>query len=140
MVAILVVLTITVLLLVYCSLQLVQAKRARKRAVSPRGHNGAPLAAIPFSPPQGLFFHPAHAWAQVEPTGDVKVGLDALVGYLLGSIDRGELPPRGQGVREGDSIATLRRGSRELRLAAPVDGEVVDVNRELAPDGHFIRI
>lgn len=139
MVAILVVLTITVLLLTDWSLQLVQAKRAKSRAAARNPHNGAPLASNPFTPPQGLFFHPSHSWAHVEPDGDVKVGLDGLVGFLLGTIDRVELPVPGQRVVEGESIAALRQGDRELKLSSPVEGEVVVVNRELMPDGHFIR-
>ncbi|MBI2842287.1 MAG: hypothetical protein HYX78_02695 [Armatimonadetes bacterium] len=138
MVAILVVLTITMCLLVDWSVQLIQARRARNRALAaPR--NGPVFASNPFAVPRGLFFHPAHSWAQVEPTGDVRVGLDGLVGFLLGSIDRIQLPDPGQEIKAGDSIALLRQGSRELRLASPVDGRVVDINRELAPDGHFIR-
>jgi len=139
MVAILVVLTITVCLLVDWCLQLYQAKHARKRALTVGARSRPPLASNPFTPPQGLFFHPAHSWAQVEPTGGVRVGLDGLVSFLLGSIDRVELPTPGQEVKEGDSIAKLCQGSREIRLAAPVDGEVVEVNQELSPDGHFIQ-
>lgn len=139
MVAILVVLTITVLLLIDWSVQLIQAKRARKRAAAGNPHNGIPPASNPFNPPQGLFFHPSHSWAHVEPNGDVKVGLDGLVGFLLGSINHVDLPAPGQKVREGDSVAVLRQGSRELRLLAPVEGEIVAINDELLPDGHFIR-
>jgi glycine cleavage system H protein len=139
MVAILVVLTVTILLLVDWSLQLIQARCAMKRALSGGGRNGAPLASNPFTPPQGLFFHPSHAWAQVEPTGNVKVGLDGLVGFLVGNIDRVELPSPGQAIKEGDSLARLLQGSRELRVTAPFDGEVVDINDELMPDGRFIQ-
>ena len=138
MVAILVVITIIVLLLVDWCLQLVQARRARLRA-NAGGRTGIPMPCNPFSPPRGLFFHPAHSWAQVEPTGALKVGLDGLVGFLLGDIDRVELPNPGQQVKAGESIAKLRQGGRELILSAPVDGRVLDVNRELTPDGHFLR-
>lgn len=139
MVAILVVLTITICLLVDSSLQLVQARRARTRALGTGARSGPTFASNPFTVPQGLFFHPNHLWAQVEPSGDFKVGLDGLVGFLLGAIDRVLLPTPGQQVKEGDEIALLRQGGRELRLTAPVEGEVVEVNRELSPDGHFIR-
>ena len=53
-------------------------------------------------------------------------------------MDRVELPSPGQHVCAGENLASLLQGSRELRLVAPVDGTVVQVNRELAPDGLFI--
>ena len=139
MVAILAVLTITVCLLVDWCVQVVQAKRARDRALS-YGEWELPASATnPFSPPHGLFFHPSHSWAHVEPNGDVRIGLDGLIGFLLGDIDHVDLPAPGQEVTEGKEIAVLKQGDRELSITAPVNGRIVGVNRELIPDGHFIR-
>ncbi|MCL5102646.1 MAG: hypothetical protein M1133_00835 [Armatimonadetes bacterium] len=138
MVAVLAVLTITILILVDWSLQLVQARCAQRRASNQHSQPWSQRVLDPFNPPMGIFFHPGHSWALVEPSGCIRVGLDGLVGFLLGYVDRVQLPSPGQHVREGESIACLLQGSRELRLVAPVDGTVVQVNRELAPDGLFI--
>ncbi len=139
MVAILVVLTITVCLLVDWSLQLVQAKRARSRAMLAGAGNGKNGTTNPFSPPEGLFFSPGHSWAHLEPTGEVKIGLDGLISFLLGNIEQVELPAPGQDVKEGDRLVYLRTGNRELHVHSPVAGRVTQVNRELVPDGHFIQ-
>lgn len=138
MVAILAVLTITVFILVDWVVQLFQAARARRQIVADSGKLWSQRMEDPLDVPMGVFFHPGHSWALVKPSGSVRVGLDGLIGFLLGRVDGVELPVLGQRVREGESIAGFFQGSRELRVAAPIDGTVVAVNRDLKPDGSFI--
>lgn len=135
MVAVLCVLTITILILVDWILQLVWGWRARRLSLTPASHFRGREMSESLDPPGGLFFHPAHSWALVEPSGCIRVGLDGLVGFLLGHVDRVQLPAPGQKVREGEGIARLLQGDRELQLTAPVDGTVVQVNQELLQDG-----
>jgi glycine cleavage system H protein len=138
MVAILVVLTITVCLLVDWILQLVQAKREKRRSGGAKSEATSTLS-NPFAAPNDVFFHPGHAWVRNARKGRAKVGIDGLIGFLIGEITRVELPSAGTEVREGDIIALLRQGQRDLVLRCPINGRIVEVNRNLFPDGRLIR-
>lgn len=142
MVAVLAVLTITVCILVDWALQLIRARRARSRARRLALCSASQLwrqpVSDPMDPPLGVFFHRAHSWAVVEANGYVRIGLDGLIGLLMGQVDRVELPAPGQQVREGEDIAYVLQNNHRLRLAAPIGGTVVRVNRELQSDGIFI--
>jgi len=78
------------------------------------------------------FLHPGHGWAMVEESGKARVGVDELVGRLLGNPERVELPAAGDLVRQGEPLATLRRGRRALTVASPLTGRVLESNPELA--------
>jgi glycine cleavage system H lipoate-binding protein len=111
-----------------------------------RGARGGALAAVgervaagairglglaDFRLPQGLFFHPGHSWAALQPDGSVRVGVDDFVRRLAGTIDAVQTPEAGTEVRQGDSMATLKVGSRTLQLRAPVSGRVTTVNQNV---------
>jgi CheY-like chemotaxis protein len=84
-----------------------------------------------FCVPGGAFLSDGHAWARIEPSGHVRVGLDDFACKALGSIDRVELPEHGATLRRGEPILTLCRGGSEVSLAAPLSGRVTIVNSEL---------
>jgi len=131
MVAIFVVLTI----LAFVSADAVIQMRRRRQmsalpAVSPAG---ARIRAIGdgLSIPNGLFLHPGHTWAEVHPTGKVRVGLDDFVRQVLGRPDRVTLLPCGAQVAQGEAMLTLERGMRRIVLPAPVSGAIQAANTAL---------
>jgi glycine cleavage system H lipoate-binding protein len=138
MVAVLAVLAITILVLIDWTLQLILAWRAKRAASSLSSRMAQLQVEEPFTPPPGLFYHQSHSWVFLEPNGCVRVGLDGLIGFLLGRFDDVHLPQSGQRVREGDPLIRFTQGKRDLVMASPVSGTVMDVNRELAPDGSFV--
>jgi len=138
MIAILAVLAITILVLIDWTLQLILAWRARRAATRLSSQAAGSYIQEPFDPPQGLFYHKGHSWAFLEPNGCLRVGLDGLVSFLLGRFESVRLPEPGQQVREGEPLARFVREGREMELASPVSGTIVEVNRELAPDGLFV--
>lgn len=139
MVAILVLLTIiTCLTIDYF------AERAKLRSVAWAGLPApdARLAAQPISVrtpidltqvPAGAFIGPGHAWMQIEPTGDARVGVDRLPIVLLGGIDEIEAAPPGTEIHQGDRLARLRQGEHSIEVKSPVDGTITAVNSELKP-------
>jgi glycine cleavage system H protein len=122
MVALLLVLFVAVLLAV-------DLGRERRRRAA-----GALPAVAPTAPanlPAGVFVHPGHAWAEVLRSGHVRVGLDGLVSYLVGTIE--QVTPRqvGEAVRQGEPLLRLEQGNRHLTVAAPVTGRVTFLNDRL---------
>jgi glycine cleavage system H protein len=78
----------------------------------------------------GLAYAPGHTW--VKPEGSaLKVGLDDLAQRLLPWTVAVEMPRTGQFVKEGEPVATLSCGDREVQVAAPASGRIVAVNPEV---------
>ncbi|MFA6108199.1 MAG: hypothetical protein WDA75_05450, partial [Candidatus Latescibacterota bacterium] len=80
MVAALLFFSIVVLLLVDLVLE-----RRRSTASGPASTAAPALAEGP-ALPAGLFVHPGHSWAEILRSGQVRVGIDGLVGYLIGAV------------------------------------------------------
>ena len=77
-----------------------------------------------------VFFHPGHAWA--KPTGassEVVVGWDDFARRLVGPPEKFRLPSEGSRIRAGEPAWTIESEGHVLPMLAPVDGEVVAVNR-----------
>jgi glycine cleavage system H lipoate-binding protein len=143
MVAIFVLLTIVGFLFVDWVVQLVSACRCKalERGKYPIPPEFQKLAdpSDPLKPPQGLFFHKGHCWAQIEPWGTVKVGLDGLVSSIIGRIDEVKLPKVGLEIKEGDPIASIRQGEHVLTFVSPIDGLITSVNPQLCSGGDCMK-
>lgn len=126
MVAIAVLLTIVGLLLLDLLVQYVES------LMSPAPGKAKQTADVPELPP-GLFFHPGHSWAQLDPGGVWRIGVDGLVAGSLGQVDEIKLPEPGTQVREGDPLATIVRGGHRLIVRSPVTGEIQTINPALSP-------
>lgn len=106
-----------------------------ERAVAP-GTGAAPAlseidAGSLTNVPEGLFLAPGHTWLRLGPSGSVRVGSDRFPLTALGGVDRLDVAPEGTRIRQGDVLARMGRGERELRLLSPVEGEVTAVNEVL---------
>jgi glycine cleavage system H lipoate-binding protein len=78
--------------------------------------------------PAGVFVGPGHAWMELEPAGTVRVGVDRVPLSLLGGVETIEPVPVGTEVRQGDRLAVLHQGARDVEVKSPVDGVVTAVN------------
>src|ERR1041385_7032417 len=96
------------------------AKPARPRLV--------PALVGGFTLPDNLAYHPGHTWAAAEGPTRVRIGIDDLAAKLGGDIERIEIPERGRWIRQGQKIIAMHRDGREIDLASPMEGEIVDVN------------
>lgn len=81
--------------------------------------------------PGGTFLADGHAWARIESSGQVRVGLDDFAHKALGLIERVDLPATGHTVRRGEPLFTLHRGHATVRILAPLSGRVEEVNANL---------
>jgi CheY-like chemotaxis protein len=90
-----------------------------------------PIRQGEFCIPGGAFLSDGHAWARIEASGQVRVGLDDFARQALGTIERADLPAKGTAVRRGGPIFAVRRGNATVRFLAPLSGRVAEVNEEL---------
>jgi glycine cleavage system H lipoate-binding protein len=84
-----------------------------------------------FCVPGGAFLSAGHAWARIEASGQVRIGLDDFARQALGKIDHVDLPEKGAIVRRGEPIFMVHRGQATIRVPAPLSGRVAEVNTGL---------
>lgn len=81
--------------------------------------------------PAPLYYHQGHAWVHWVSPDQAFVGLDDFGRRLLGKDARVEPPTIGTNLRQGKDFVAIHRNGDEVRLLAPITGEIVDVNPEL---------
>lgn len=92
-----------------------------------------------FHVPAALRYHPGHTWLHRERKNVHRVGADEFAAILAGPVDRIELPKPGHWVRQGQKVISLYRGEDKIEMISPVEGEVVEVNAELAANPQLLR-
>ena len=78
--------------------------------------------------PQDRRFSATHAWVVELGRTSVRIGVDALVAWLLSEAGAIKLPTPGTSVARGEPLATITSGNGKLTLAAPVSGKVLARN------------
>jgi glycine cleavage system H protein len=120
---------------------LLQGRKAPEAETEPRGAMVPGLSVPPalapvwvsgYQLPEELHYHPGHTWARLTAPDTVMVGMDDFARRLVSSADRVTLPQPGRRVHQGEPAAEIAAGERRAQLVAPVDGEIVAVNRQLA--------
>lgn len=91
-----------------------------------------------FCIPGGAFLSDAHAWARIEASGRVRMGLDDFARRALGKLERVDLPAVGTVLRRGDVMLTVHRGNTAIPVLAPLSGKVVEVNGGLQANPGWI--
>ncbi|HSB26736.1 MAG TPA: hypothetical protein VLE19_02725 [Pyrinomonadaceae bacterium] len=83
------------------------------------------------SAPADVFLDTGHTWVRLEPSGKAEVGLDSFAQSLLGRVDAVVLPEVGKQVARGDVLFALRQNDRRAAFAAPLDGVVTAVHKDV---------
>ena len=86
--------------------------------------------------PEELLYSETHEWVHVEDQGGVKVatiGISAFAVEQLTDLVFMDLPPVGKHVAAGEELGEVESVKAVSPLYSPVDGEIIDVNRDL-PD------
>ena len=86
-----------------------------------------------FRIPENLRFHPGHTWALSESPSLVRVGMDDFASKLTGKVDSIALPQRGQWIRQGQKICTLRRDGTSVDMVSFID-QFFDAQRQVWKD------
>ncbi len=85
-----------------------------------------------FHLPKTLRYHPGHTWVQRERKNLNRVGADEFAAIFAGPVERVELPKPGTWVRQGQKAISFFRNGEKIELVSPVEGEIVEVNQNLA--------
>lgn len=92
-----------------------------------------------FLVPEKLQYHPGHSWVMRERKRLARVGVDEFAAALMGRIERIELPKPGTWLRQGQKAFSFYRDGEKTEVLSPTEGEVVEVNREIAADASLLR-
>jgi glycine cleavage system H protein len=84
--------------------------------------------------PERLYYHPGHMWARVVAPDTVVVGMDDFARRLTGPLTGLKLPATGAWLRQGSRVLGLEADGKRAEMLAPVEGEVIEVNREVHKD------
>jgi|YNPNPStandDraft_1061719.scaffolds.fasta_scaffold43030_2 glycine cleavage system H lipoate-binding protein len=77
------------------------------------------------------YLHRGHAWATIEETGLVRMGVDDFVPKVFGPAEAVELPEPGGVYFQGHVCLALVRQGRRAKVLAPVDGLVEEINLQV---------
>ena len=91
-------------------------------------------AAHEFCVPGGAFIADGHAWARIEPGGQVRIGMDDFARKALRGVKEVEPPRLGLTVRRGEPLFEVRQKDRRVVFGAPLGGRVVRINEALGTD------
>ena len=84
--------------------------------------------------PGDLRYTKEHEWLRQEEDGTVTIGITDHAQSALGDLVYVELPEIGQAVEAGGEMAVVESVKAASDVYAPIAGEVVGINEELADD------
>lgn len=85
--------------------------------------------------PEDLYYWvEKHAWARDDGSGELTIGITDVAQHLAARVVAITTKKVGKVLERGQSVATVESGKWVGPVPAPVDGEVVAVNTDLATD------
>jgi CheY-like chemotaxis protein len=88
-------------------------------------------AAHEYCIPGGVFLSSGHLWVRIEPSGQVRIGIDDFVRKAIGEIDAVSLPEKGASCEQGQVLFSVTRSRKRAPFVAPLTGKVLQVNDAL---------
>lgn len=89
-------------------------------------------------PPSDYYLHQGHAWAALESTGEVRVGLDDFSQKILGPADALKLPEVGAVFYQDHICMAVIKKDNKASFEAPVDGMITAVNPKVQENPRLI--
>jgi glycine cleavage system H protein len=127
--------------ILFCTLDfIVHRLRAAKTVAAPQAAAvPAPVPELAEEPvwvagyelPERLYYHPGHMWARVVSPDTVVVGMDDFARRLTGPATGVKLPAVGTWLRQGAKVVGVEADGKRTEMLAPVEGEVVELNRDV---------
>ncbi|SER63467.1 glycine cleavage system H protein [Streptomyces sp. yr375] len=88
--------------------------------------------------PQHLRYSKEHEWLSDVEDGVATVGITEHAANALGDVVFVQLPAAGDSVTAGESCGELESTKSVSELYSPVDGEIVEVNQDVADDPSLV--
>jgi len=88
--------------------------------------------------PSELRYTKSHEWVMPEGEGTITVGVTDYAQEALGDLVFVELPESGEGLNAGDACCVVESVKAASDVYAPVNGEVVEVNEQLADSPELV--
>ncbi|MBI3170975.1 MAG: glycine cleavage system protein GcvH [Hydrocarboniphaga effusa] len=82
--------------------------------------------------PNDLRYAKSHEWAKKQPDGTVLIGITDHAQAALGDLVFVEVPKVGRQIKAGEACAVVESVKAASDVYAPVSGEVVEANPDLA--------
>lgn len=82
--------------------------------------------------PKELSYAKSHEWVGNDGDGTITVGISEHAQSSLGDLVFADLPSVGDKFSAGDAVAVIESVKAASDIYAPVDGEIVEINEELA--------
>lgn len=92
-----------------------------------------------FQVPEEVRYHLGHTWLYRERKNVARVGVDEFGAALAGEIESIELPRPGTWIRQGQKAWAVVRNGERVEMVSPTEGEVTEVNQELAAHPELLR-
>jgi len=97
-----------------------------------------PVFVAGYEMPERLHYHRGHTWTRVTGPDTAVVGVDDFGRRLLGTARSVELPAVGDYVYQGGHGARIATADRAADVVAPIAGEVVARNEEVADEPELV--
>jgi len=88
--------------------------------------------------PEELYYHKDHAWAKIESSGNIRVGLDDFYQKSAGDITNIDIPFEGDEISQGETCGRVESEKWLGKLVTPLSGEIIKANEELELDPELI--
>ncbi|MEQ8798398.1 MAG: glycine cleavage system protein GcvH [Salinisphaeraceae bacterium] len=82
--------------------------------------------------PADLKYAKSHEWVRLDDDGQATVGISDYAQGALGDLVFVELPEAGETLTAGDTVAVVESVKAASDVYAPLSGEVIEVNPQLA--------
>lgn len=130
----------TVLLFVFLTIILgltveyfLERKKKQDEVIQPQSRNLS-LSRIIQMLPKGVFLQPSFTWSKILDTGNLMLGIHPFLLEIIGEPDRVETVQQGEKIRKGETLFTIHKNDKILRVKSPVTSTVITIN----PDFHLV--
>jgi glycine cleavage system H lipoate-binding protein len=112
---------------------LVNRKKRASSSDTPEVSHLSPSTITPLVP-EGIFLQPTFTWSKILDSGNMMMGIHPLLLGLVGKPEKFEKLDEGQEFQKGDTVLTLQKGMRKLRVKSPIKGTIKSINPKFSEE------